>query len=134
MEFSDRRAVEIVQDWQILRDEADILAFGLSIASAPRTSAGNTAMEEGLRVATQMLTQGPFREARLIIDVASDLAWDGGRAAVSRDEPVAAGVKINGLPIIEQTRVASINGRLSFPSYQSPEGIVGFFRQNVIGG
>ncbi|WP_107987610.1 DUF1194 domain-containing protein [Breoghania corrubedonensis] len=134
VEFSDRNAVETVLDWRVLRGKADAVAFGLSIAAAPRTSAGNTALEAGLREATRKLTESPFPEARMVIDVASDLAWDGGRAAASRDEAVDAGVTINGLPIIEQTRVASIDGRLAFPDYQPPDGIVGFFAREVIGG
>lgn len=134
VEFSDRNAVETVLDWRVLRGKADAVAFGLAIAAAPRTSAGNTALEAGLRAATSKLVESPFPEARMVIDVASDLAWDGGRAAVSRDEAVAAGITINGLPIIEQTRIASIDGRLVFPGYQPPDGIAGFFRRDVIGG
>lgn len=134
VEFSDRHNIRVVHDWRVLRTGADAIAYGLAIEASARTSSGNTAMAAGLSEATRLLTEGQFGDARLVIDVVSDMTRDGGRARRSRDASVAAGITINGLPIIEQIPFGTIDGRLAYDSYSTPGGIVGFFKREIIGG
>lgn len=134
VEFSGRDEIRLVAGWNVLTDEASTRAFGEAVSLAPRSSAGNTALALSMREAARMLTEGGFGSARLVIDVASDHPWDGGRPVAIRDAAVAAGVTINGLPIIDDRPIGTIDGRLSFTSYQQPGGIVAFFRREVIGG
>lgn len=140
VEFSGAQQIVLVRGWEVLTDAGSARAFGDSVAAAPRSSAGNTALAASLKQAALMLKQGGFGDARLVIDVTSDDPWDGGRSAGARDRIVADGIVINGLPIDDGRVLGMIDGRLTYSdaSYaggaRGAGGIVGFFRRDVIGG
>ena len=135
VEFSSKEEIELVKGWDVLSDAASARAFGDAVALAPRTSAGDTALSAGLAEATRMLMNSGFGDARLVIDVASDLAHDGGRSAAVRDAAVAAGITINALPIIDQRPLGTIDGRLAYTTAEwGTGGIANFYLANVVGG
>ncbi|MBI3499753.1 MAG: DUF1194 domain-containing protein [Proteobacteria bacterium] len=110
--------IEVVK-WSLIKDTASALAFSNAIAAAPRHlfSGGTSvsgAIDHGVRL---HLTSG-FAAGRRIIDVSGDGANNRGRpASQARDEAVAAGIGINGLPIL------SLEPDLDI-----------YYRDNVIGG
>lgn len=134
VEFSGAQEIMLVRGWAVLTDAGSARSFGESVAAAPRSSAGNTALSASLQQAAMLLREGSFGDARLVIDVTSDHPWDGGRSVAVRDAIVADGITINALPIIDERPFATIDGRLSYTSYQPPGGIAEFFRREVIGG
>ena len=134
VEFSGAQEIILVRGWEILTDAASAQSFGVAVAAAPRSSAGNTALSASLQQAAFLLKDGAFGDARLVIDVTSDHPWDGGRSRAVRDRIVADGITINALPIIDERPFNTIDGRLSYTSYQAPGGIAEFFRREVIGG
>lgn len=135
VEFSGAHEVTLVRGWDHLTDAASSQAFGAAVASAPRSSAGNTALAASLKQAVRLLKEGGFGAARLVIDVASDHPGDSGRSAPIRDAAVADGITINALPIIGQHPAGTIDGRLTYTSAQwGWGGTAAFYQRDVIGG
>lgn len=140
VEFSGPQEIALVRGWTLLTDADSARAFGESVAAAPRSSAGGTALWASLKQAAVLLDEGDFAAARRVIDITSDHPWDGGRAAGVRDKIVAEGVVINGLPIVDERVLGTIDGRLAYTAAsfgggaRHLGGIVGFFRRDVIGG
>jgi Protein of unknown function (DUF1194) len=109
----------VAVDWTLIDDDASAMRFAEAIVHAPRALfSGGTSISGAIDHALAMLARSPFTAPRRIIDVSGDGANNRGRpAADARDEAVAAGVVINGLPILTL----------------EPELDV-YYRENVIGG
>jgi hypothetical protein len=133
VEFSGTSEFTVVKGWDVLTDAAAAHSFGDAVASAPRTSSGNTALAPSIKKATEMLAADASTSARRVIDVASDHLWDGGRSATVRDAAVAAGITINALPIIDTRPIGTFDGRMTYAEWGSERGVA-FYRNYVIGG
>lgn len=105
--------------WMHVADEASIGALAAAIERAPRQLfGGGTSISGAIDHALTMFAQSPFRDGRRVIDVSGDGANNRGRPAENaRDEAVAAGITINGLPVLEVE-----------------PNLAEFYRRNVIGG
>lgn len=90
--------------WTVLRSVADIQAFADALLRAPRTIfGGGTSVSGAIDFGKHLLGQLPVEPARRVIDVSGDGRTNNGRPAPpARDEAVAAGITINGLPILNQ--------------------------------
>jgi len=135
VEFSGKDEFTIVKGWDILTDAGAAQAFGAAVATAPRTSAGGTALAPSLKKSIEMLKSAASSTARRVIDVASDHPNDDGRSSSVRDTAVAAGITINALPIVDGRPVVSYDGHLTYATQQwGFEDTVAFYRNHVIGG
>ena len=105
--------------WTRISDAASANAIADAIAAAPRALfGGGTSISGAIDTAMGLLFDNPYRAARRVIDVSGDGANNRGRpASAARDEAVAQGVGINGLPIL------SVEPDLDE-----------YYRDNVIGG
>ncbi len=92
----------VVADWALIKDAASANAFADSIAAAPRRLfGGGTSISGAIDYARVLLAQTPYRGVRRIVDISGDGSNNSGRpVTAARDEAVAAGVIINGLPIL----------------------------------
>ncbi|MEZ5816035.1 MAG: DUF1194 domain-containing protein [Hyphomicrobiaceae bacterium] len=92
-----------VVPWSVISNEHDAEAFSAAIEAAPRKLfAGGTSISGAIDHGVKVLGESPHIAARSVIDVSGDGGNNRGRPAASaRDEAVAAGVVINGLPILE---------------------------------
>ncbi len=108
-----------VVPWSRLSDEASIRAFADAIDAAPRRLfGGGTSISGAIDNARDLLASAPYQGPRRIIDISGDGANNRGRPAdEARDEAVADGISINGLPILTL----------------EPD-LADFYRDNVIGG
>ena len=88
--------------WTRITDAASANAFADAIAAAPRQLfGGGTSISGAIDTSMALLFENPYRAARRVIDISGDGANNRGRpAAAARDEAVARGVGINGLPIL----------------------------------
>lgn len=102
MQWTGPRLHVVVADWTRVKDEATADAFAATIEAAPRQLfGGGTSISGAIDFARVLLAQSPFRAARQVIDISGDGANNSGRPVTqARDEAVAAGVGINGLPIL----------------------------------
>lgn len=92
----------VVADWTVIKDQASAERFAAAVAGAPRRLfGGGTSISGAIDYARLLLAQSPYHAARRVIDVSGDGSNNSGRpAAAARNEAVADGVVINGLPIL----------------------------------
>ena len=88
--------------WMILKDEDSAKAASNAIAAGPRKLfGGGTSWSGAIDHSMGLFPQGPWRGARKVIDISGDGSNNSGRlSTAARDEAVARGVTINGLPIL----------------------------------
>lgn len=110
VEWSNRAALSV--PWTLITSADDARAFAARVRRAPRADSQFTCMAAALQLtADKVLPFLPVPAERTIIDVSGD-----GRDNCNpqkpvdsvRDEIVAAGVTINGLPILEGDEAASL--------------------------
>jgi hypothetical protein len=91
-----------VVGWSLIADEETAAAFAAAIERAPRQLfGGGTSISGAIDHAVTLFPRSPFRGGRRVIDVSGDGSNNRGRpVTLARDEAVAAGVAINGLPIL----------------------------------
>jgi len=88
--------------WTRIGSAAEADAFAARIERAPRMLfGGGTSISGAIDHGLRLLSLSPFTAHRRVIDVSGDGANNRGRpAADARDDAVAEGVTINGLPIL----------------------------------
>jgi Protein of unknown function (DUF1194) len=119
MQWSDVENQQLLGSWAVLDTPASALAFAEHISRSGRElTAGGTAIGDALRAAANFLLAAPFGTDRRVIDISSDGRNNrGDPVAFARDEVVAKGITINGMPILSE-----------WPTLDT------YFKQQVIGG
>ncbi len=116
----------LVLPWTRIATQRDADAWASALAEAPRASLSWTSISGALDFSRRTMEAAPFEGTRRVIDVSGDGVNNSGRsAALARDECVAAGIVVNGLPII--------NDRPTF-GRAPPIPLDQYFAENVIGG
>lgn len=116
-EWSGYGEHSIIVPWTIVHSAESAAAVADLLLAAPRAFNGSTAVGEAIEFATDLMAKGPEAERR-VIDVSGDGRVNaGGPANVARDAAVAAGITVNGLPILDVE-----------------EGLEAWYRANVQGG
>ncbi len=89
--------------WTRLDDPATILGFSNAIGAAPRRLfRGGTSISGAIDTGMSLLAACPWPAARRVIDISGDGTNNRGRAvSLARDDAVALGVVVNGLPILD---------------------------------
>jgi hypothetical protein len=102
MQWTGPRLHVVVVDWSQIGDEASANNFAAAIEAAPRQLfGGGTSISGAIDYSRLLLAQTAFKAARRVIDISGDGANNSGRPVTqARDEAVADGVGINGLPIL----------------------------------
>lgn len=105
--------------WTTIGSKADIKAFAKKLEEHPRELyGGGTALGDAIIYGMNSLNSNAYDGARRVIDISGDGPDRNGLdATVGRDQAVAAGITVNGLPILT-----------GWP------GLERFFYDNVIGG
>jgi hypothetical protein len=105
--------------WTVVKDGASANSVAALIETTPRRLfGGGTSISGAIDYAMNWFPQSPFKGERRVIDISGDGSNNGGRSVIrARDEAVAAGVNINGLPI------------LAWEPYLDQ-----YYKENVIGG
>lgn len=116
----------LVIPWRRIATQRDADTWAETLAEAPRASLSWTSISGAIDFSRQVLRGAPFEGTRRVIDVSGDGVNNSGRPSeVARDEAVAEGIVINGLPII--------NDRPTF-GRMPPIPLDRYFEENVIGG
>jgi hypothetical protein len=102
---------KIVVDWQVINSKATADAFADSLAQAPLNPGQRTSISGAIQLATQMLESNRLQGARRVIDISGDGPNNYGlELAPVREETLAKGIAINGLPIIVENAPYAGNG------------------------
>jgi Protein of unknown function (DUF1194) len=92
---------KIIVPWRLIDGPEAADALAEEIARVPYRRASRTSISGALQFALPLFDGSGFRGARRVIDVSGDGANNSGPlVTVVRDETLAAGVTINGLPIM----------------------------------
>jgi hypothetical protein len=90
-----------VVPWRVIDGPESADAFAADIAKAPYRRASRTSISGALQFGRALFDNSGYRGLRRVIDVSGDGANNAGAlVAQTRDEMIAAGVTINGLPVM----------------------------------
>ena len=115
---------KVLLPWTILDNPEGIMAFANRIAALPLRRAQRTSVSGAIDFGTRLLDESGVEAARRVIDVSGDGPNNQGRPVTpARDEAIAKGITINGLPIM-----------LHKPGYLDIAELDAYYRDCVIGG
>lgn len=124
MEWAGASDQQVIVPWSLLDNPESILGFAHKIASTPLRRAQRTSLSGAIDFSVALLERSGFEATRRVIDISGDGPNNQGRLVVpARDEAVARGITINGLPIM-----------LRRPGYLDIQELDAYFKDCVIGG
>ncbi len=118
VQWSEMRRQEQSVDWRVIEDAVTARQFAEAIGAADRPMPGWTSISAAIDYSVRLIAESGLTAQRKVIDVSGDGSNNDGRAVTAaRDDAVAAGITVNGLPIVE------VESELD-----------DYYRRNVIGG
>ncbi|NQV54517.1 MAG: DUF1194 domain-containing protein [Rhodospirillales bacterium] len=128
IDYSSRDFSEIIVDWRVIKDKATAINFAQALMTAEITLGQRTSISDGLEMAAGMIQSNSYQGTRRVIDVAGDGPNNHGRLVLDvRNEILAKGITINGLPIMN-------DGGDGFTSTFHIDDLDDYYRGCVIGG
>jgi uncharacterized protein DUF1194 len=116
--WTDARRQDQTVPWRVISGQAEAEAFATDVQKALRPLPGWTSISGAIDFCAGLLLTCGYIAPRRVIDISGDGANNDGRPVTdARDAAVAAGLTINGLPIVEVE-----------PNLEQ------YYRDNVIGG
>ncbi len=102
VEWGDANHQDVVVPWTIIDGLESAKVFASTLSTAPRRAYGYNAIGSALAKAHELIDTNDIRGTRRVIDLSGDSAnsWDGISIHDARNAAVAAGIVINGLPIL----------------------------------
>jgi len=126
IEWSSVTDQRVLVDWHLISDRDSAEVFAAALDKAPFKSGTTTSISGGLDFSVKQTLTAPYVGTRKVVDVSGDGYSDYGRPIrVSRDDAVAAGFTINGLPVM--------NPRPAWRENAPPD-LDHYYADNVIGG
>ncbi|HZH27800.1 MAG TPA: DUF1194 domain-containing protein [Azospirillaceae bacterium] len=126
-EWSGDSYQRVVASWTLIQDEQSAGTFASTLAEAPYVTGRWTSLSGGIDFAATLMEGNGYEGLRRVIDVSGDGYNNSGRpVTMARDDAVARGITINGLPIL--------NDRPNPWGGQPPMDLDKYFEENVIGG
>jgi len=99
---------EIVVDWHLIEDRADLDAFAGLLTSRFDPAFRRTSISGALAFGAELIASNAFSARRQVIDVSGDGPNNSGRpVALARDAVLAQGIVINGLPLMTREGLCS---------------------------
>ncbi len=125
VEWAGASYQRIIVPWTLIEQPSDALTFSARLADAPIHSAEYTSVSGAIDFSVRQLRESGFVAGRRAIDISGDGANNQGRiVSTARDDALAQGITINGLPIM-----------LKRPDYVwDLENLDLYYRDCVIGG
>lgn len=119
--------MRIIADWTVIRDARSAHAFAAELTKTPPRTAARTAIGDAIANGVPLFDRNDIEGTRRVIDVSGDGPNNWGQeVAPARDMAVAAGITINGLPIV--------NDRPSPFGWPPMADLDLYYRRCVIGG
>lgn len=110
--------------WMVIDNAETAMAVASLLEQQPIRRGQRTSVSAAIDFGVRQIEDGPFRALRKVIDVSGDGPNNSGRpVTVARDEAVAKGISINGLPIT-----------LKRPGYLDIADLDAYYEDCVIGG
>jgi hypothetical protein len=126
VEWADASLQEIVVPWTVIEYPADGVKFAAGLAGHSMRRGRHTSISSAIDFGVRKLHESQVRASRLVIDISGDGVNNQGQMVTkARDEAIAQGITINGLPIMLKRPDPDGSGLESLDRY---------FRECVIGG
>lgn len=101
VEWAGSQSQDLVADWQVIDGPESAQAFADRIASKPVRRLYRTSISGALDFASSLFEENGLRALKRVIDVSGDGSNNQGRmVTAARDDVLAKGIIINGLPIM----------------------------------
>lgn len=101
MEWAASYDQKVVLPWTLIDSPASARAFAAALSEAPTRRARRTSVSGAIDFSLSMFTGNGFAGTRRIIDISGDGPNNNGRpVTAARDEALAQGAIINGLPLL----------------------------------
>jgi hypothetical protein len=101
IEWAGQYDQKVIMPWRLVEGPESADSVAAEIAAAPYRRASRTSISGGLQFAKSLFDNSGYRGLRRVIDVSGDGANNSGHPIVQvRDDVLAAGITINGLPIM----------------------------------
>lgn len=124
MEWAGTATQHVLAPWTVIEDSAGALDFADRLAAQPIRRAPRTSISSAIDYSVLLLDASKVDAMRQVIDVSGDGANNQGRLVTqARDDALARGIVINGLPIM-----------LKRGGYWDIENLDVYYRDCVIGG
>jgi len=126
VEWAGQYDQKVIMPWRLIEGPESADAVATELALAPYRRASRTSISGALQFARPLFDNSGYRGLRRVIDVSGDGANNAGDlVAPTRDAVVAAGITINGLPIMLKR---------AFPGSLDIEKLDIYYEDCVIGG
>jgi hypothetical protein len=124
MEWAGSPDQKVIVPWTILDNSESLMAFADKVATTPLRRAQRTSISGAIDFGVKLLEESGVTATRQVIDVSGDGPNNQGRFVMeARQEALAKGITINGLPIM-----------LRKPGYLDIPELDVYYRDCVIGG
>lgn len=101
VEWAGEHSQRVVHDWTLIESRDDLDAFASVLASRRTTTQSRTSIASALRAGAFLIDTNDFDGLRRVIDISGDGPNNqGGLVTAARDEVLAEGIVINGLPLM----------------------------------
>jgi hypothetical protein len=130
IDWSGAGEQRLIIDWAVIDSTESAKRFGDLIIESPRSFNDRTSIGGGITFAAGQIARAPFQAERQTIDVSGDGTNNSGRdVQFARDQVVAKGINVNGIPILTELQYSRT------PEHTNPPGgLEKYYRENVIGG
>ncbi len=126
-EWADAMTQGSLVEWMLISDQASAEAVARRLLEHPIRTARRTSISGAIQYAIPIFGSGEYRGVRRVLDISGDGPNnDGPRVDLVRDQALAAGIVINGLPIM--------NGRVNTWGFPVLEDLDLYYEGCVIGG
>jgi hypothetical protein len=127
VEWAGDRYQRTMLDWAVIEDEKSASEFADTLAETPLLTAHWTSLSAAIDYAAPLFDGNGLKGVRRVIDISGDGYNNRGRPVeLAREEAVAAGITINGLPIV--------NDRPNPWGGRPPVDLDLYYEERVIGG
>lgn len=101
LEWADVSTRQVIMPWRLISDAESAALVADTIAAAPKTRGRYTSISGAIDLAAAQFVDNGYEARRMVIDISGDGPNNnGGLVTDFRDKALAAGITINGLPII----------------------------------
>jgi hypothetical protein len=124
MEWAGAPDQKVIVPWTILDNSESLMAFADKIATTPLRRAQRTSISGAIDFGVKLLEDSGLSATRQVIDISGDGPNNQGRTVEqARDDALAKGITLNGLPIMLQR-----------PGYLDIAALDAYYKECVIGG
>ena len=109
VEWAGQTSQHVIVPWTVISSAEEAQAFVEKLSANPPNSARRTSISSALQFAGDLFAESSFRGLKRVVDVSGDGANNQGPPVVeARDEIVAQGITINGLPLMTRGIMPSV--------------------------